>query len=306
MKLTDTLFETFQIQTFPLKEYLLKNTAAPETVDILRLDQLHAIVSGNKWFKLKYNIETAIKEGYSEILTCGGIHSNHLHAIACAGQYFNIPVRAFVRGYQKLPLTPTLTDCQNMGMQIEFVDKKTYLKRYDPIWCQDQSDQSNSFWVPEGGNNVLGQKGCEDIVVGCLDKDKFDYDEVWVSIGSGCTYKGIERALPDSTILKGVMAIKGGEELGESLVISARKPNRCEIDYEGHWGGFGKCPQGLIKFIQQHDALGLPLDPIYTAKLMFSFEKEWTEGHLDPDKKYLIVHSGGLQGRRGVKGLSIE
>lgn len=315
MKLTAKLFETFQKQAFPLKEYLSKNTLAPDSVDILRLDQLHETVSGNKWFKLKYNIDMAIKEGYSEevyseeghsgILTCGGVHSNHLHAIACAGQYFNIPVRAFVRGYSNLPLTPTLVDCEKMGMQIEFIDKKTYLKRYDPIWCQQQAQQSNSYWIPEGGNNDLGQKGCEDIVNGCLDNGSFNYDEVWLSIGSGCTFQGIERALPDTTILKGIMAIKSGQELGESLVANARIPSRCEIDYESHWGGFGKCPQDLIEFIQQHDRWGLPLDPIYTSKLMFSFEKEWAEGRLDPDKKYLIVHSGGLQGRRGIKGLSI-
>jgi 1-aminocyclopropane-1-carboxylate deaminase len=290
--------ESFCIEKYYLKKYLSKNEVGPDSVDILRLDKLHPIISGNKWFKLKYNIEYARKQGFSELLTCGGIHSNHLHAVACAGQYFDMPVRALVRGYKNLPLTPTLLDCQAMGMMFEFVDKKTYLNRYDPIWCQQQANHHHSYWVPEGGNNELGKKGCEDIVQGCL-----SYDEVWLSIGSGCTFAGIEQSLPLNITLKGVMAIKGGETLGQSLIEGAVAPARCLMDYDSHWGGFGRCPDTLVDFIQQHDELGLPLDPVYTAKLMWSFEKAWSEGCLDTHKKYLIIHSGGLQGRRGIKGL---
>lgn len=284
------------IQKLPLTR--LTNALAIN-VDVLRLDQLHPVVSGNKWFKLKYNLQHASEQGYSNVLTCGGVHSNHLHALASAGQYFGFKVKALVRGYANLPLTPTLLDCQTMGMEFEFVDKKTYRKRYDPDWCKQQFQESNSYWIPEGGNNDCGKKGCEEIASACL-----GYDEVWLSIGSGCTFTGIETALPEAVTLRGVMAIKGGQELGASLIKQAVFPARCEIDYDSSFSGFGRCPEELKSLILQYDKLGLPLDPVYTAKLIAAFEKHWQLGQLCKSKRYLLIHSGGLQGRRGVVGLS--
>jgi 1-aminocyclopropane-1-carboxylate deaminase len=279
------------------------NIIAPRVVDILRLDQIHPSVSGNKWYKLKHNLEAAEKMGQRRLLSCGGPHSNHLHALACAGKVFGFSTIAFVRGYSHLPLTATLLDCQRMGMELLFVDKKTYLKRYDPRWCQQQAECHESYWIPEGGNNALGMKGCAEIAEQCL-----GYDEVWVSIGSGCTFTGIAQALAGlqgraaPLQLKGVMAIKGGEALAASLLSNLNE--ECSIDCDSHLGGFGRCPDELVDLIKQYDAQSLPLDPVYTAKLVTAFEQCWQAGKLDATKRYLLIHSGGLQGRRGVKALS--
>ena len=267
-------------------------------VDILRLDQIHPLVSGNKWYKLKYNLEAARQLGYQGVLSCGGPYSNHLHALACAGKAFGFKTRALVRGYQNVPLTATLFDCQQMGMELVFVDNKTYRQRYEASWCQQQAEFYDAYWIPEGGNNDLGRKGCFDIAQACQ-----GYDEVWISIGSGCTYLGIAQALPNDIHLKGVMAIKGGEALGSSLLNNLAS-DRCSIDYEQHLGGFGRCPAELVDLIKRYDELALPLDPVYTAKLVMAFEQAWINGQLDRDKRYLLLHSGGLQGRRGVKALS--
>jgi 1-aminocyclopropane-1-carboxylate deaminase len=294
------------------------NIVAPKVVDILRLDQIHPLVSGNKWYKLKYNLEAAKKRGQSRLLSCGGPHSNHLHALACAGKVFGFSTIAFVRGYSHLPLTETLLDCQRMGMELLFVDKKTYLKRYDPLWCQQQAEYHESYWIPEGGNNELGIKGCAEIAEQCL-----GYDEVWMSIGSGCTFTGIAQALAGlqgtaaqlknehlkandliPLRLRGVMAIKGGEALAASLLSELNED--CSIDCDSHLGGFGRCPDELVDLIQRYDAQSLPLDPVYTAKLVMAFEQYWQAGKLDANKRYLLIHSGGVQGRRGVKALSVN
>jgi 1-aminocyclopropane-1-carboxylate deaminase len=279
------------------------NIVAPRVVDILRLDQIHPLISGNKWYKLKYNLEAAEKSGQRRLLSCGGPHSNHLHALACSGKALGFSTIAFVRGYSHLPLTETLLDCQRMGMELLFVDKKTYLKRYDPLWCQQQAECHESYWIPEGGNNELGIKGCAEIAKQCL-----GYDEVWMSIGSGCTFTGIAQALAciqsraASLRLKGVMAIKGGEALAASLLSKLNE--ECSIDCDSHLGGFGHCPDELVDLIKQYDAQNIPLDPVYTAKLVLAFEQSWQAGKLDATKRYLLIHSGGLQGRRGVKALS--
>lgn len=271
-------------------------------VDILRLDQVDPVVSGNKWFKLKHNIEMALANGYQSLLSCGGVHSNHLHALAQAGQYYQLKTHALVRGYPDVALTATLTDCQNMGMDIEFVNKKTYQQRYDSQWCLQQAQRLSSYWIPEGGNNELGIQGCGEIANACMNARK-NYDQVWLSIGSGCTFKGIERVLPESIKLRGILAIKGGQSLAQELLGAAVYPNRCEFDFDSHYGGFGRCPSELQTLIHRYDELNLPLDPVYTAKLVAAFEQNWQQGLLPVNHNYLLIHTGGLQGRRGIDGL---
>jgi len=306
-------FDPPVIQAFPpYSEVVSANTNSatlhieiPEVVDILRLDQIHPWVSGNKWYKLKYNLETASMLGHQRLLSCGGPHSNHLHALACAGKVFGFSTTAFVRGYSHLPLTETLRECEEMGMALVFVDKKTYLNRYDQHWCQQQAEYYKSYWIPEGGNNDAGKKGCAEIAEQCL-----GYDEVWMSVGSGCTFSGVAHSLAIAQLkndslkkvhLKGVMAIKGGEELAASLL--ADLGNECSIDCDSHLGGFGRCPDELVDLIHHYDAHNLPLDPVYTAKLVMAFERYLQTGKLEANKRYLLIHSGGLQGRRGVKAL---
>lgn len=275
--------------------------SGPAKADVLRLDEIHPVVSGNKWYKLKYNLARARELAATHLLSCGGPHSNHLHALASAGQYFGFKVTAFVRGYSHLPLTPTLEECAMMGMQIIFVDKKTYNNRYDMSWCQSQADDYRAYWIDEGGNNAEGQKGCAEIAEAC-----FGYDEVWLSIGSGCTFSGVAQALKHHCVVHGIMAIKGGEPLGRQLLdgLGQQSKQHASIDYQSHLGGFARCPQELVDLIKRHDALGLPLDPVYTGKLVMAFEKAWAQGELDENKRYLLIHTGGLQGRRGVEALS--
>ncbi len=292
------------IEPFPISDRL---ASAPrlKQVSVLRLDQLHPLISGNKWFKLKYNLESAQQQGFSSLISCGGPHSNHLHALAGAGKLFDFKTYALVRGYSHLALTPTLEDCQRMGMELIFVDKKTYQLRYDDAWCEQQGEKYNSFWIPEGGNNALGRHGCADVAAMCE-----GYDEIWLSIGSGCTFLGLAAALGERLdsnplTLKGIMAIKGGQELKTNLI---QQLNGCDlkldIDCDKHLGGFGRCPEQLVELIRHYDDHCLPLDPVYTAKLVSAFESSWLNGELNENKRYLLIHSGGLQGRRGVKALS--
>ena len=55
---------------------------------IKREDLLHPIISGNKFRKLKYNIQEAKRLGHTTLLTFGGAFSNHILAVAGAGAEF--------------------------------------------------------------------------------------------------------------------------------------------------------------------------------------------------------------------------
>jgi 1-aminocyclopropane-1-carboxylate deaminase len=300
----EPVIEAPVIEPLPVRpnlEYLQQ----PKALDILHLEKIHPTISGNKWYKLKYNVSEAKKQGFSSLLSCGGPHSNHLHALACAGQALGFQTRAFVRGYEELPLTPTLKDCQRMGMSLIFVDKQTYKHRYDKLWCRQQATKYDSYWIPEGGDNDLGHQGCAELAQYCE-----GYDEVWLSIGSGCTFLGLAEGI-ESLIttysgqrpcIQGVLAIKGGDALASDLLSQVGKQHR--INTQGHLGGFGKSPDSLLTLIQAYDQQGLELDPVYTGKLIMALEQSWQTGLLDVSKRYLVIHSGGLQGRRGVAALS--
>jgi 1-aminocyclopropane-1-carboxylate deaminase len=286
----------------------LSSLRLPRAVDILHLEKIHPNLSGNKWYKLKYNLIEAEERGIDSVLSCGGPHSNHLHALACAGQALGFKTVAFVRGYEHLPLTPTLLDCQRMGMSLIFLDKQSYKQRYDPLWCLEQAEKYSSYWIAEGGDNELGHQGCAELAEYCQ-----GYDEVWLSIGSGCTFLGLADGLKTFShsltkinkkqpIMRGFLAVKGGEALASRLLLEAGALH--QINTECHLGGFGKCPESLISLIQDYDQQGLHLDPVYTAKLITAFEQDWLSGSLDESKRYLIIHTGGLQGRRGIAALS--
>src|SRR3954470_17138619 len=54
-------------------------------IDVLRLDLIHPVISGDKWFKLKYHLQEAVQQNKKGLLTFGGAWSNHLVAMALAG-----------------------------------------------------------------------------------------------------------------------------------------------------------------------------------------------------------------------------
>ena len=267
--------------------------------DILRLDAIHPTVSGNKWYKLKHNILDADKLGFDHLLSFGGMHSNHLHALAAAGQYFGLRTTAIVRGYPDQPVSRTIQECQRMGMQIVLVDKVTYRRRHQKEWCEELAATHQAFVIPEGGNNASGQLGCQEIARLCE-----GYDEVWLSIGSGATFIGILQGLRPDQALVGVMALKGANALVSELLSTGPDSIARRIIEDAHWGGFAKCPPELVEYIRQADSLGMPLDPVYTAKLLYAFRQYVHTSDFDADKRYLLIHTGGLQGRAGIKALS--
>jgi len=275
--------------------------------DVLRLDQLHPQLSGNKLFKLiGYLQDFAEQHGAETLLSFGGPYSNHLHALAAAGHLCGIPVIAVVRGYEHLPLTPTLQDCQELGARLIFADKKTYARRYDPVWRQQLADEYRALVIPEGGSGEPGERGCALLAPVCA-----GYDEIWLALGTGTTALGIARGLAElgsgfSGQLVGVNAVADQGALQQSWQRQMPAGIRWRIIDNAHGGGFGKTSSELIELIRRWDARNLPLDPVYTGKLMWALEREISAadqaGTAVPRR--LLIHSGGLQGRRGAPQLS--
>lgn len=263
--------------------------------DILRLDQLHPLISGNKAFKLSGHLAAAEHQPELALLSFGGPFSNHLHALAAAGKLLKRRTIGVVRGYADVALTPTLMDCRDWGMELVFADKQSYARRYEPDYQQQLASRYQALVIPEGGGGEAGEVGCERLARHCL-----GYQQVWLAAGSGTTAQGLIKALRGSnTEVVAVNVVADQGELRRRWQQQLAADNwRLLENY--HLGGFAKCPAELRQLIRHYDQLQLPLDPVYTAKLVWAYRQQYqSDPALQQQQRVLLIHSGGLQGRRG-------
>ncbi|CAD0005193.1 1-aminocyclopropane-1-carboxylate deaminase/D-cysteine desulfhydrase [Flavobacterium chungangense] len=269
---------------------------------IKREDLIHHFVSGNKFRKLKYNLLQAKAENKDTLLTFGGAFSNHIAAVAYAGKEQGFKTIGIIRGDELLDKTeenPTLKFAQENGMQFEFVSRENYRLKNEESYIKNLKKKFGDFYlVPEGGTNELAVKGCEEILI---DEDSvFNY--VCCAVGTGGTISGlINSALPNQKIL-GFPALKG-DFLNDEIRIFAQKDNWNLIsDY--HFGGYGKINLELIEFINAFfEENKVPLDPIYTGKMVFGVIDLIHKNYFPAHSKILLIHTGGLQ---GVEGMNIK
>lgn len=268
------------------------------TTDILRLDRLDPLqqITGNKVFKLLGHLAAYEKSSRHALVSFGGRWSNHLHALAAVSQRLNIPSFGLVRGYPEQALTATLQDCVAMGMTLKFCDKLTYAQRYDLQWRAQLSAHYDAWVIPEGGEGEEGLSGFAQLA------SVFQgYDEIWIAAGTGTSAQGIAPYLTREQTLRVVNVVADQGALKQKWTeLAATKDWVCEweIIEDAHLGGFGKTTPELLQLIASADAHGLPLEPVYTAKLLLAY-REFLQHHLPQLRKYLLIHTGGLQGRRG-------
>jgi 1-aminocyclopropane-1-carboxylate deaminase len=272
------------------------------SLTIKREDLIHPFVSGNKFRKLKYNLLQAKAENKTTLLTFGGAFSNHIAAVAYAGKEQGFKTIGIIRGEEildKIEENPTLKFAQENGMQFEFVTREDYRHKSEASFIEKLKDKFGDFYlVPEGGTNELAVKGCEEILT---DEDAvFDY--VCCAVGTGGTISGlINSALSHQKVL-GFPALKG-DFLTDEIRIFAKKDNWNLIsDY--HFGGYGKINLELIEFINAFfEENKVPLDPIYTGKMVFGVIDLIHKNYFPAGSKILLIHTGGLQ---GIDGMNIK
>ncbi len=269
------------------------------TVAIRREDLIHPFVSGNKFRKLKYNLLQAKQENQDTLLTFGGAFSNHIAAVAYAGKENNFKTIGIIRGEElgdKISENPTLKFAQENGMKFEFVSRNDYSNKEDTGFLNGLKEKFGSFYlIPEGGTNDLAVKGCQEI----LTSQDSQFDFICCAVGTGGTISGIINAsLPHQTVL-GFPALKGDFLKKEIRKFATNQNWDLISDY--HFGGYGKVSLELINFINNfHQNNNIPLDPVYTSKLTFGVLDLMDKDYFPKDSKILIIHTGGLQGIKGM------
>jgi len=270
---------------------------------MLRLDTLHPQISGNKWYKLRLNLITAREQGYKRLLSFGGAYSNHLYALAAAGEVFGFDTVGIIRGELVTPLNSTLAFAQAQGMLLHSVSRSDYRLRNNPAFIKTLQDQfGDCYVIPEGGSNELGMRGCMDIPT-AFDWDQADVTKrlVTLACGTGATLTGIAASPGSQYRVLGFSALKGGDFLNvdvqsglDALNETAKRP--WQIDLLAHGRGYGKTDAELDLFIQDFESrTGIPLDPIYTGKMMRRLYALIATGEIEQGTEIIAIHTGGLR-----------
>jgi len=272
---------------------------------IKREDEIHPFVSGNKFRKLKYNLQEAKLQKKHTLLTFGGAYSNHIVATAVAGNLAGFKTIGVIRGdelaknFEKiLKENATLREAYKNGMKFEFVSRKNYKRKDTLSFSYKLKEKFGDFYtIPEGGTNDLAIKGCKEILTN--EDEKFDY--ICVAVGTAGTISGlIESALKKHQKIIGFPALKG-DFLSEEIHKITKIKGNWELQNSYHFGGYGKYNVELIRFINKFKQnTNILLDPIYTGKMMFGVLDLIKKNVFKPNSKILAIHTGGLQGIEGI------
>jgi 1-aminocyclopropane-1-carboxylate deaminase len=272
------------------------------TVTIKREDQIHDFVSGNKFRKLKYNLAEAISKNNNCLLTFGGAYSNHIAAVAAAGFEMGLETIGVIRGEEIADLiagNPTLSYAKSKGMKLHFVSRDDYKLKTDLKFISLLKQKFGEFYlIPEGGTNALAVKGCEEI----LNKSDEDFDYICTPVGTGGTLAGLVNASVHGQTIIGFSSLKGTFQKEIIENFTTKKNYYLTDDY--CFGGYAKIDLQLIRFINEFKMnYEIPLDPIYTGKMMFGIFDLLKQGYFKENSRILAVHTGGLQGIAGMNQL---
>lgn len=268
---------------------------------VKRDDLNHSVISGNKFRKLKYNLEQAKAEERNTLLTFGGAFSNHIYAVAGAGKTFGFKTIGVIRGEAHEKLNPTLAFAKAQGMHLHYMDRETYRRKDErEVLKQLEKQFGNYYMLPEGGTNELAVKGCEEVITE-IDQD---FDIITCPVGTGGTLSGLISGLNGQKKVLGFSSLKGNFLQNEVeqllLTYSASTYANWVVNSEYHFGGYAKVKPDLIRFILEfEDTYDIPLEPIYTGKMFYGLFDLIDKDFFEKGTTIMALHTGGLQGNAG-------
>lgn len=269
---------------------------------VLRTDLTDYEISGNKWFKLKYNLENAISQGYDTILTFGGAYSNHIHATAAATSHYNLKSIAVIRGEEPENLSSTLRYAKCKGTQLHFISRELYRQKTDTEFLKSLEEKFGKIYIiPEGGSNSFALKGTSEIPAFI----NIEYDYLCCAVGTGGTLAGISDKLRNENIeVLGFPALKNGDFLLNDIADLLENyngsdlPQNLRLNTDYHFGGYAKTKPELIEFIRNFEAdFNIPLEQVYTGKMMFGIIDLVSKKRFKKGSTIIAIHTGGLQGK---------
>ncbi|AXE21391.1 1-aminocyclopropane-1-carboxylate deaminase/D-cysteine desulfhydrase [Runella rosea] len=266
-------------------------------VYIKRDDLLHPFVSGNKWRKLKYNLLEAEKLGLKQLVTFGGAYSNHIAAVAAAGQAMGFETLGIIRGDElHVDSNQTLQFASHCGMHLQFVSRTEYRDKERLV------NHLGGDWyvLPEGGSNQLAIKGVGEAVVEIQSQLAAPIDYLCTAFGTGGTSAGLLSAAALAKVLVfSSLKIKKSDVETHLAAFVPLQDKKLDIFTDYHFGGYGKETEELNQFIDDFEQeTMIPLEQVYTGKMMYGVVDLVQKGYFNPGDVVVVLHSGGLQGKR--------
>ena len=266
--------------------------------DLLEIVPNNPHISGNKWRKLKYNLQQAKAENHDTLFTFGGAYSNHIHATAAVGKAFNLKTIGMIRGEETLPLNPTLQFAKTQGMQLHYVDRQMYRQKNDNAFIEKLKEKFGRFYLlPEGGTNFLALKGCAEMV----DEITIPFDYICCACGTGGTLSGIVLGLEAPQKAMGFAALKGNFLMKEvQRLLQNNTATNWHIQSDYHFGGYAKHTPTLLDFMRDfQEKHGIVLEPLYTGKMLYGIFDLIEKQYFPKGSTIVAIHTGGLQGLAG-------
>lgn len=264
-------------------------------VSTLRTDLIHPIVSGNKWFKLRYYLEESKRLKCNTIASFGGAYSNHIVALAATCKLNGLASVGFIRG--ELCNSPSLNEAKALGMQLHFISRDAY--KYKEGVMKDYADKA-WYWINEGGYGINGAQGAATML---QTKDCSSFTHIICACGTGTMLAGLIRGSKENQSVIGISVLKNN--LGLNEMVTALLPPEKKIAFttihDFHFGGYAKHPNILLDYMNQvFKREKLPTDIVYTSKLFYATEELMRQGYFKSNANILVIHSGGLQGNRSL------
>jgi 1-aminocyclopropane-1-carboxylate deaminase len=263
-------------------------------VDVLRLDLIHPVISGNKWFKLKYYIKQAKEEGKNILLTFGGAYSNHIVATAAASKMAGLKSTGIIRGEKPAKLSHTLEMAARFGMDLYFTGREAFRNKIIPDEVYEKYPKEKMYRINEGGYGSLGMKGAMDILNLV---DRSSYTHIIAATGTGTMLAGLIEASRKNCQVTGISVLKNNLSIHEEINQLLKAPKAYNINFNYHFGGYAKHTEALLSFMNAwYERTGIPSDFVYTGKLFFALDQLIEDGYFPGASSILAIHSGGLQG----------
>ena len=191
---------------------------------------------------------------------------------------------------------PTLKYANENGMKLEFISREDFRKKNQSGFIKSLLREYPKYYIiPEGGTNDLAVRGCEEI----LCNNDFDFDIICCSVGTGGTISGIINASNSSQKILGFPALKNSSIHKD--ICKFVKQSNWKLIHDYHFGGYAKVNTELIEFMNDFKKkFKITLDPVYTAKMVYGVFDLIKKKVISNDDKVLVIHTGGLQGIKGM------
>lgn len=282
-------------QVAPIQKKLYQQKAV--RLQVLRLDAIHPVISGNKWFKLKEYIKEAQALNKQMVVTFGGAYSNHIIATAAACHHAGLQCAGIIRGEQPPQLSHTLQQAQDYGMQFHFASRHAYAQKWIPEALLQ--NRNEIYLIPEGGYGAKGALGASSIAELI---DRTAYTHICAAAGTGTMLAGLCLAAEKDQYLVGISVLKNFLLLEEEVrKLAPHTKGILNILHHYHFGGYAKKTSELLQFMNEwYTQTGIPTDFVYTAKLFYAIDNLIGQNYFSPGASVLAIHSGGLQGNASL------